>query len=749
MKYILQSILCLLCSFCSMQAQAQEDCSTEALAQNPGAVLSCYINLSEDAGPLWVIDMDEHDKRGLSVETYKLISQQWPKPDISSHGSIWKHRMIIYRPDVIKSHQALLFVNGGTSVRFNKDDPEPVVIDFAHIALLTHSVVVDLQDIPEQYLTLDNNVPLKEDGLVAYSWAQYLKDPLHQPYWPVELPMAKAIVKAMDATQQIIAQEDNFKITHFVVSGVSKRGWATWLSAIADKRVNAIVPVVINVLNLYKFLDVTYSSYKQQWPQAFHDYEMEHIPEKLHTPAFISLTKIIDPLMYLQTAAYKERLNIPKYIINASGDDFFIPDSLNLYLAKLPGENLVRIAPNQSHYISNKIVENALLAYYETVIFQIPHPQVHWKVDKNGVLQSVSANVIPVSAKLWEAQNPIARDFRLAKDIAYTSKKLTPQCQKNHCAYTLDITAPKKGWQADFVELTYQFTNGDPFILTTPAYVIAAPEKSAPTNAVATSSAKKILAPIKKIALIPQKSLTKKPQEKIMSQNNKDLTHLVDVIALSKKKCPHAIRAHLAYATKENFVGELIDGYTPGLTHFALMTKDAAEALCQVQNDLIKNHGLEIKIYDSYRPRQAVLHFVRWSKQVPATDAEKMQELARKKIHYPDIDKADMFKLGYVSDNSQHSFGHTVDLVLVDRNGRELDQGTCFDFMGKKSHGDATSADIGEEAVKNRLILSATMEKYGFIAYPNEYWHYSYKNKLVKEPMHIPVTPELAGLNVE
>jgi PhoPQ-activated pathogenicity-related protein/D-alanyl-D-alanine dipeptidase len=702
MKHIVGALLCILSLFSSVNAEAALNCDNRYLAKNPHDVLACYLAIPEDAKPLWVISIDEHDKRGLSVETYKLNSQEWPKP-ASAHSSVWKHRLVIYRPDVIKSHQALLFVNGGTAVRFNKDDPAPVKIDFARIALATHTIVVDLQDVPEQYLTLDKGVTLKEDELVDYTWKEFLKNPTQNLYWPLQLPMAKAVIKAMDATQQIVAQEDNFKITHFVLSGVSKRGWAACLAALSDQRVNAVVPILINALNA--------KTGDKDVP--------EHLPGKINSKEFDALLNIIDPLTYLHSAEYKARFNIPKYFITASGDDFFIPDSLNLYLHNLPGENSIRVLPSQGRAITNQMLEDALLAYYETIIYQIPRPQLRTKLDAAGTLQKVSASEVPTRVILWEAQNTKSRDFSANKNIIYTSKKLSPTCQGRRCDYTPEESAPKNGWKAYFIEASYDFTNGDHFILTTPAYVIGA----APP-----------VVTIKKTIEAPK-----------MAEHNKYLSQLVDVVALSKNKCAHPIHAHLAYATENNFVGQKIDGYTPGLTDMALMTKEAAEALVKVQNDLYKQHEYGLLIYDSYRPKQAVQHFVRWSKQPPAGE----HELARKKLQYPDIEKASMFELGYVSHDSQHCYGNTVDLVLIDKNGKELNHGVPFDYMGTKSHDTATAKDIGEEAVKNRMILMTAMKKYGFVPYPLEYWHFSYGDKTIHEPMDIKITPELKGLNVE
>lgn len=233
-----------------------------------------------------------------------------------------------------------------------------------------------------------------------------------------------------------------------------------------------------------------------------------------------------------------------------------------------------------------------------------------------------------------------------------------------------------------------------------------------------------------------------------MPQSQQHLTHLVDVVALSKKACARPIHAMLAYATAENFIGRVIDGYTPGLTDFALLTKVAAEALCDVQNTLLNNHNLGLMIYDSYRPKRAVRDFVKWSAAPVDENAQGRLELQRKKIHYPNIEKTKMFELGYVAEDSQHCYGHTVDLVLIDEKGNELDLGACFDFMDELSHITATAEDIGIEAAKNRAILAGAMQNNGFVSYPYEFWHFNHKEKTIHEPMDFLITPELRNLNV-
>jgi len=440
-------------------------------------VLRCYINEPENIQQSLLPLMKSEDKtQHVIITTYTLASQFWPKPDANKFGRIWQHTLVIYQPEQIKSSQALLFVNGGT--RFASADgknPMPHKLDFARIAKETASIVVDLQDVPNQQLQFEDKTERKEDSLVAYSWHQFLNDPLSNQYWPVHLPMTKAVIKAMDAVQKIELQENKIHIEHFVIAGASKRGWATWLTALADDRVIAIVPIVIDILNTKINIEHIYASYNNHWPPAFNDYLQEKIIAQMQTPAFAKLMAIEDPIVYLQSdnKIYRNRLRMPKYIISASCDDFFVPDSLNLYLDKLPGETLVRVVPNQRHYIDMKIVEEALLGFYQTIVNKSRRPALNWKVTEGGKLMLVRTKQKPISVRLWEAENPNARDFRLTAQVHFIAKELTGSCHEQQCEYQVVISVPTEGWKAYFVEAVFASQPVD-LVLTTSSFIIPA-----------------------------------------------------------------------------------------------------------------------------------------------------------------------------------------------------------------------------------------------------------------------------------
>ena len=173
----------------------------------------------------------------------------------------------------------------------------------------------------------------------------------------------------------------------------------------------------------------------------------------------------------------------------------------------------------------------------------------------------------------------------------------------------------------------------------------------------------------------------------------------------------------IRYYSAYNFVGRRIDGYHAPVSIF---TKEAAEAL-KIASDLLAEQGYIIRIFDTYRPADAVSHFMRW--------ADDPDDNRMKNIFYPEVNKENMIVEGYVTPRSSHSRGGAVDLtILCMLTGTELDMGSPFDFFGEVSHNGTDK--ITQDQLVNRLVLRSAMEEAGFEAYAYEWWHYG----LINEP---------------
>src|SRR5262245_10698828 len=174
----------------------------------------------------------------------------------------------------------------------------------------------------------------------------------------------------------------------------------------------------------------------------------------------------------------------------------------------------------------------------------------------------------------------------------------------------------------------------------------------------------------------------------------------------------------MRYFGADNFVGKRIDGYEAPR---CLLTRPAAMALAAAQRDLARQ-GLSLKVYDCYRPTRAVAHFVRW--------ARDLADVVHKADYYPDLDKRNLFRLGYIAERSGHSRGSTVDITLARRVGGEGDpeMGTRFDFFSPKSW--PSDVSVGKAAQRNRALLAAAMAQAGYHPYTKEWWHFTLRNEL-------------------
>ena len=178
---------------------------------------------------------------------------------------------------------------------------------------------------------------------------------------------------------------------------------------------------------------------------------------------------------------------------------------------------------------------------------------------------------------------------------------------------------------------------------------------------------------------------------------------------------PHIVQ-EIRYYSTYNFIGERIDGYEEPC---ALLTQEAARALKAVSGELIVQ-GYRLKVYDAYRPACAVKQFVLWGIED--------QDIRMKPYFYPELEKQELFRKGYIAKQSSHSRGSAVDLTLLDmKTGKELDMGSPFDLFSEQSHPDYKG--ITDEQYENRMLLQSVMVRNGFQPIDCEWWHFSLQNE--------------------
>ena len=389
---------------------------------------------------------------GVSAHVVEMTSQSWLTPE-EVERTVWKHWLTVFQPSEVRSDHAFLYITGG-----DNDDPAPSEIDarFAAMATATGTVVAELRMVPNQPLTFvgDDKDARWEDSLIAYGWDKYLRGGREE--WLARLPMTKSAVRAMDTITDLMASEvgGGSVVDQFVVAGGSKRGWTTWTTAAVDPRVVAIVPIVIDLLNVEESFVHHWQAYGF-WAPAVGDYVEAGIMEWMGSEEYRRLNELVEPF------EYRDRLTMPKLLVNATGDQFFLPDSSQFYYDALLGEKHLRYVPNTGHSLSGTDAFETVLAFYTAVVEGEKRPSYEWsRSGEHGLEVKVDAESPPSQVLLWQATNPEARDFRV--DVlgkAYSSTELEAN---DAGVYSATVEPPDSGWTAFFIELTYPTGEGSP-----------------------------------------------------------------------------------------------------------------------------------------------------------------------------------------------------------------------------------------------------------------------------------------------
>ncbi|MBN1851445.1 MAG: hypothetical protein JW829_01925 [Pirellulales bacterium] len=369
---------------------------------------------------------------GCLIADIDLTSQTWQKIP-------WKHVLQAFVPDEIRHESTvLLFITGGKNGGRPDQDDMAMGVQLAKAAA---APVAFLHQVPNQPL-LGNRV---EDDLISETFLRFLDT--NDPTWPLLFPMVKSAVRAMDALEQLAIQEYGVKLERFVVTGASKRGWTTWLSAVVDDRVAGIAPIVIDTLNLpeqMKHQMATWGEYSEQ----IHDYTSKGLVGKMLDVPGVPLWRWVDPY------TYRKQLTLPKLMINGTNDRYWVLDALNLYWDGLVGEKHVFYVPNAGHGLDGGR-DNALMTlavFTQHVATDKRLPELTWQHEENDrqLQLTVHSTPTPESVQLWIAHSE-TKDFRPAKWHA-TKMNTTP-----NGSYVGQVPKPASGHVALYAEATYTF----------------------------------------------------------------------------------------------------------------------------------------------------------------------------------------------------------------------------------------------------------------------------------------------------
>ena len=417
--------------------------------------LDDYVHHADDAYRCTLIRSDETDT--YTSHFVELVSQNY-LTDRDVDRTEWRHLLQVVEPFVVKHNTAMLMIGGGDNSDTVPDRANELLVRYA---MGTGSIVAELSMVPNQPLVFkDEGKPRWEDALIAYTWDKYLTS--GDSRWPARMAMTKSAVAAMDCLESLFASENKQSLRDFVVAGASKRGWTTWTTAAVDSRVSAIVPIVIDLLDVEPSFEHHWETYGF-WAPAIQDYVDIGTVDWWGTPELRALFKLVDPF------SYKERYNMPKFLVNAAGDEFFVPTSSQFYFDQLPGEKFLRYVPNASHSLADSDALESILAFYAAVLNNYPRPKFDWDFGSDGGIR-VRSKDKPSNVVLWVASNREARDFR--KDTIGKGWKSQQLELSKDGIFIANVERPDEGWSAYFIELKYETPFGLPFTFSTPVRVI-------------------------------------------------------------------------------------------------------------------------------------------------------------------------------------------------------------------------------------------------------------------------------------
>ena len=340
-----------------------------------------------------------------------LTSQNW-------RGITWKHQLYIVKPKSCaqKCQQGLLLIGGGSW----KDELEQKAKELPREAKRMAQVAEQLK-CPIAILLQVPNQPLfegkYEDQIIAYTFEKFVRS--GEDDWPLLLPMVKAAHRGMDATAEWVKQKWGMQLKNFTVTGASKRGWTTWLTGATDSRVNAIAPMVIDVLNMKPQME----HQKKAWGEysnQIRDYTERGLQDLLSTEKGKRLREIVDPY------SYRDRLTQPKLIFIGTNDAYWPVDALQFYWNDLVKEKYVCYVPNNGHGLNDYArMIGSLHGLQMQASGAQDMPNMKWKfreISDQRVELTIQCSENPDKIQIWSAESA-TRDFRKSKWKAQTLKK--------------------------------------------------------------------------------------------------------------------------------------------------------------------------------------------------------------------------------------------------------------------------------------------------------------------------------------
>ena len=399
-----------------------------------------------DASYAWKEVGEPLQQAGTTLITLRMVSQTW-------QGIEWKHWLRLFEPEKLDhAKDCLLIVSGGR----HRDEPGDAKSKEAQflmqLAKDTGSVVALIEQVPFQPMFDD----LYEDEIIAHTFVRFLET--RDESWPLLLPMVKSAQRAMDTVSAWTKKhrgEGRQAVERFVITGASKRGWTSWLTAAHDERVIGTAPMVIDTLNFRRQMPHQIHAWGE-YSEEIGDYTELGLTDEIQEPKSKRLLELVDPW------TYRERLTVPKLLLIGTNDRYWPVDAIKHYLGDLRGETRIHYVPNAGHGLGNGLsATQAIGGFYRHLIEEEPLPSFSWKTQagEDATRLIIRAETAPERVRLWTAARP-DRDFRPAR---FKSELLSA----DGMTYEARIPHPESGYVAAYADLLFADPAGRRFTLST------------------------------------------------------------------------------------------------------------------------------------------------------------------------------------------------------------------------------------------------------------------------------------------